>query len=180
MKFCFKDSINLLNKDIKIFIKFLLQSDNLLFIKSNNSFNPLGNIFIFVSIIIFSIFSTASFFSSHFPSSISFINSLVIFFEISWGFFVSNTILFSKFFSIVSSPPFIFVSFLFFKSFKFIFLSGVSSILSSSASIIFKVDSFISLIAVLIFVPYNLYKIQINCVDAVLTCGLLLLAIYFE
>ena len=83
---CFKDSINLLNKDIKILTKFLLQSDNLLFIKSNNSFKPFGKIFIFESIIIFSILSTASFFSTHFPSSISFNNSFVIFLEISCGF----------------------------------------------------------------------------------------------
>ena len=72
LKSFFKHWINLLTKDINIFTKFLFPSDNFVLIKLNKSFKPLGNIFIFASINIFSIDSHASFFSNHFPSDKSF------------------------------------------------------------------------------------------------------------
>ena len=172
----FRHWINLLTKEISIFTKFLLPSDNFDFIRLNKSFNPLGNIFIFASFSIFSIFSHASFFSTHFPSDKSFNNWLVNFFEISTGAISSKSPL--SFFFVSSKFP----DFSFFFPFFFLVCSffSITTTFSSSASIIFNVDSFMSLINIFTSSPTYLYITQIRLVADVLTCGFELPAIYLQ
>ena len=168
--------INLLTKDINILTKFLLLSDNLFFIKLNKSFKPLGNIFILASFNIFSIVSHASFFSIHFPSDKSFNNWLVNFLEISTGPTNSNSTLCLFFIpSKFSDFSFFFTFFFFFDSFF-----SITVTFSSSASIIFKVDSLISFINTFTSSPTYLYMTQIKFVADVLTCGLEFPAIYLQ
>ena len=155
LKCCFNASIRRPNKFIIILTMFLFPSDNFFFIKFISSFNPLGNIFIFDSLRIFSICSHASFFSDHLPSDIFFNICGVIFLDISDITFCFISFLFPpfKFFS----PPFIlvifgskisdvlfFIEFLCFKLVEF--LLSMTVIFEISFSMFFNVESFISLI----------------------------------
>ena len=156
---CLKASINWVNKFTIILTIFLFPSVNFFLIKFIRSFNPVGNIFIFASFNIFSIWSHASFFSAHLPSDISFKICGVIFFDISLTTFAFVSVFPAPFTSF--SPPFTLkllsnisegLLLLEFNVFILPFFSTTVTF-ANSASIFFKVDSFISFISLCISSP---------------------------
>ena len=168
---CFKASINFASKETIIFTKFLLLSDNFFLTVVIKLFKPFGNILIFAAVKIFSMFSQASFFSAHFPFK-SLINFAVIFFEISCGGIKSPPPD-----ELFPSAPSILATFFFFPADSF---GSITLTLSNSASINFKVDSFMSLVNVFTSFPKYLYNIHKRLIAAVLTCGLELFAITLQ
>ena len=83
-----------------------------------------------------------------------------------------------KFFSFIELVFIIFFNFFLFL--ELISFFGIIVTFSNSASIIFKVDSFISFIIGFKFSPIYLYKIQIKLVAEVLTCGFVFPAINLQ
>ena len=164
---CFKASINLDSNETIILTKFLLLSDNFFLKVVIILFNPLGNILILAAAKTFSILSQASFFSAHLPFK-SFIIFAVIFFEISWGGIRSPPPP-----ELFPSPPPVLATFFFLPADSF---GSMTLTLSNSASINFKVDSFISLVKVFTSFPKYLYKIQRRLIADVLTWGFELFA----
>ena len=156
------------SKDTIIFTKFLLLSDNFFLKAVITLFKPFGNILIFAPVNIFSMLSQASFFSAHLPFK-SFNILGVIFFEISWGGMRSPPPPPEALFP----SPAVDATFFFFAADSF---GSITVTLSNSASINFKVDSFISLVKVFTSFPKYLYKIHKRLIADVLTCGFELLA----